>query len=90
MDFYQSINEALYSRMEEGTGASPLEECSAYKEAFARYKVAAQPLKDRKAAEELDRAVDRLGDLKAQFYYRLGLQDGVSLTARDFPARGIE
>ena len=44
---------------------------------------------DGQRAERAILAARRLADLHAQYFYRVGLQDGVKLTATDFPAQGI-
>ncbi len=89
MDFYQSVTEALYSRMEDEGTTGPLEMCGAYIKAFGEYQELMRGIGNQATAAKLDRMVWKLCDLKAQYYYRMGLQDGVSLTAGDFLTRGL-
>lgn len=89
MDFYQSVTEALYSRMEDEGAAGPLETCGAYTKATGEYRELIKEVGDQIAVGKLDRLVWRLCDLKAQYYYRMGLQDGLSLTTNDFLTRGL-
>ena len=44
---------------------------------------------DGQTAEDMRLIIRRLCDLEANYFYRVGLQDGVSLAAKDFPARSI-
>ena len=87
MDFYQSVTYTLYARMETGDAAA-LEDCEAYQEAQGELKQALVGLHGPEA-ERIILAARRLADLTAQYFYRVGLQDGVKLTAADFPAQGI-
>lgn len=89
MDFYQSIAYALYARMEDGAACAPLCDTAAYQEAQEELETALNGLHDRQKAERAMLAARKLEDLHAQFFYRVGLQDGVRLTAADFPAQGI-
>ena len=89
MNFYQSVTYALYSRIEDGAACEALEGCSAYQEAKEELETVLDGLRDSQRAERAILAARRLADLYAQYFYRLGLQDGVKLTAADFPAQGI-
>lgn len=89
MDFYQSITFALYARMEDGAICEPLEATAAYQEAQEELETALIGLHDRQRAERAMLAARRLEDLHGQFFYRVGLQDGIRITAADFPAQGI-
>ena len=89
MDFYQSVTEALYSRMEDEGTTGPLEVCEAYAKSFGEYRQLMKEIGDQATAAKLDRMVWKLCDLKAQYFYRMGLQDGVSLMGSDFLTRGL-
>lgn len=89
MNFSQMITEALYSRMEGQEIAARLKSSNAYEKTLDEYHSAVEHLSGQDAAA-LDGLVCRLCDLHAQFYYRLGLQDGVALTASDFPEKDLE
>ena len=89
MDFYQSVTDALYSRMEDNSNPTPLESCGAYMKAIEEYRAIMEGIKDRDSAKRIELLLWKLCDLKAQYYYRMGLQDGVSLTTSDFLTRGI-
>ena len=89
MDFYQSETYALYARIEDGAACEALEGCSAYQEAQEELEAVLDDLRGRQRAERAILAARRLADLHAQYFYRVGLQDGVKLTAADFPAQGI-
>lgn len=89
MDFYQSVTYALYARLEDGTACEPLEATAAYQEAQEELETALDSLQDCQGAERAILAARRLADLHSQFFYRVGLQDGVRLTAADFPVQGI-
>ena len=89
MDFYQSVTYALYARMEDGATCEALEASNAYQEAQGEFETALSALHDGQRAERAMLAARRLADLHAQYFYRVGLQDGVKLTATDFPAQGI-
>ena len=87
MDFYESVTNALYCRMEEGTLSAPLEESEPYTEGLAALRDALAVVQDKERAVN---AARRLCDVYTHFFYRVGLQDGVKLPAADFLARGIE
>ncbi len=89
MDFYQSVTCALYARIEDGAACEPLEATAAYQEAQTDLERALDGLQDRQRAERAILAARRLADLQAQFFYRMGLQDGIRITAANFPAQGI-
>lgn len=89
MDFYQSVTYALYARLEDGTACKPLEATAAYQEAQEELETALDGLQNQQEAEWVRLAAQRLADLHSQFFYRVGLQDGVRLTAADFPVQGI-
>lgn len=89
MDFYQSVTEALYSRMEDEGTTGQLEMCGAYARSLGEYQELMKEIRDPATAAKLDRMVWKLCDLKAQYFYRMGLQDGVSLTGSDFLTRGL-
>lgn len=74
-----------------GTGppAPPLCDTDAYQEAQEELETALNGIHDRQRAERAMLAARKLEDLHAQFFYRVSLQDGVRLTAADFPAQGI-
>ena len=90
MDFYESITNALYCRMEEGALSVPLEESEPYTEGLAALRDALAVVQDKEARERAVNAARRLCDVYTHFFYRVGLQDGVKLTAADFLTRGIE
>lgn len=89
MDFYQSVTYALYARMEDGAACEALEASNAYQEAQGELETALSGFHDGQRAERALLAARRIADLHAQYFYRVGLQDGVKLTAADFPAQGI-
>ena len=89
MDFDQSVTYALYARMEDGAACEALETSDAYQEAQGELETALSAFQDGQRAEQAILAARRLADLHAQYFYRVGLQDGVKLTAADFPAQGI-
>lgn len=90
MDFYESVAHALYCRMEEGALSAPLEESEPYTEGIAALRDALAVVQDGAARERVVSAARRLCDVYTNFFYRVGLQDGVKLTAADFLTRGIE
>lgn len=90
MDFYESVTHALYCRMEEGALSASLEESEPCVEELAALRDALATIRDKEAANRAVNAARRLCDLYAQFFYRVGLQDGVKLTATDFAIREIE
>ena len=89
MNFYQSITYALYARIEDGAACEALEESNAYQEAQEELERILAGLQNRQEVERAILAARKLADLHAQYFYCMGLQDGVKLTAADFPARGI-
>ena len=90
MDFYESVTNALYCRMEEGALSAPLEESKPYTEGLAALRDALAVVQDEEAKARAVTAARRLCDVYTNFFYRVGLQDGVKLTAADFLTRGIE
>lgn len=90
MDFYESVTNALYCRMEEGALSAPLEESEPYTEGLAALRDALAVVQDEEARARAVIAARRLCDVYTHFFYRVGLQDGVKLTAADFTTRGIE
>lgn len=89
MNFYQSVTYALYARMEDGTATTALCDTAAYQEAQGELETALTAFRDSQQAERAILVARRLADLHAQYFYRVGLQDGVKLTAADFPSQGI-
>ena len=90
MNFYESVTHALYCRMEEGTLSAPLEESEPYTEGLAALRDALAVVQDEEARARAVTAARRLCDVYTHFFYRVGLQDGVKLTAADFLTQGIE
>ena len=90
MDFYESVTNALYCRMEEGALSAPLEESEPYTEGLAALRDALAVVQDEEARARAVTAARRLCDVYTHFLYRVGLQDGVKLTSADFLTRGIE
>ena len=90
MDFYESVTNALYCRMEEGALSAPLEESEPYTEGLAALRDALAVVQDKEARERAVNAARHLCDVYTHFFYRVGLQDGVKLTGADFTMRGIE
>lgn len=90
MDFYEAVTHSLYCRMENDPEfTAPLENNVDYAKRQEELRKILTGGLDRKNAERASNAARRLCDLSAQYFYRVGLQDGVRLTAADFPARGI-
>lgn len=90
MDFYESVTNVLYCRMEEGALSAPLEESEPYAEGLAALRDALAVVQDEEVRARTVTAARRLCDVYTHFFYRVGLQDGVKLTAADFLTRGIE
>ena len=76
--------------MEEGALSAPLEESEPYAEGLAALRDALAVVQDKEARERAVNAARRLCDVYTHFFYHMGLQDGVKLTAADFITRGIE
>lgn len=89
MTFHEAMNRAFYIRQEDGKTRKPLESCEAYGKATAALIEIFRGIGDKKAAEAAADAIRDLVDLEANYFYRVGLQDGISLTAADFPTHGI-
>ena len=90
MDFYEGVTHSLYCRLEDGPElAAPLENGPEYKKSREELLEILNNSLDNESTERAMNAARRLCDLSAQYFYRVGLQDGVRLTAEDFPVRGI-
>ena len=90
MDFNESIVHALYIRMEEAGDEgtlldAALMESVEYDTEFCILRDTLAALPDRDMAERAALAARRLCDMHTHYFYRVGLQDGVKLTAADFP-----
>lgn len=70
--------------------SAPLEESEPYTEGLADPRDALAVVQDEEARARAITAAHRLCDVYTHFFYRVGLQDGVKLTAADFLTRGIE
>ena len=93
MDFYESISEALFARIEQGGEGKTLEsqliESPAYAEAYRTFEIILEDLPDKESAGAVKAAAFKLFDLYTHYYYRVGLQDGARLMSNDFPTKGI-
>lgn len=90
MSFYEAFTAMIYTRMEEPDFYSPLEGNVAYRAAQEAYRAARAQAEDGGPVDALIHASNRLFDLQAQYIYRMGLQDGLSVSRNDFLAQGIE
>lgn len=88
MNFYEAFTAMLYTRMEEPGFYNPLEESEAYRAAQEVYREARAEAGEN--GDILAQAMGRVFDMQAQYLYRMGVQDGLSVSGSGFLTKGIE
>ena len=88
MDFTNGFSEMFLNRFETGGHLAQLQQCDTYRMAVSEFEEARKQAEgDNVSAEAVDRLVavfGRLASLEAQYIYRVGLQDGLSMARPDF------
>lgn len=82
MTFEEAMTSMFYTRLEEGDFYDRLEACEEYRDAWDEYSAArAQAGAD---VERLINAMNRIFDLQAHYIYRIGIQDALTMTRKEF------
>lgn len=84
--------EMFYNRQDRGDIRSELEASQAYQEANTAFRSVRNELEEQlgiERSEELMEAFLRLTDIESQYYYRLGIQEGLFLQSDQFLTEGI-
>ena len=93
MNFTEAFTGMFYTRLEEGDFYNPLEACEEYRIAQDEYEEVRRQTNKRRAegrkvdveqVERLINAMNRLFDLQANYIYRTGIQDALTMTRREF------
>lgn len=94
--FGASFSEMFLDRISNNETYKPLQALEAYREAQTAYSSLCdsifdtEAMSDKKAVQELIRALHRIQDIETEYIYRLGMQEGLSMRGPDFLISGIK
>ena len=88
MDFTKGFTDMFLNRFETGGYIVQLQQCETYRIAVSEFDEARKQADgdnvNAKAVDQLMAAFGRLANLEAQYLYRVGMQDGLSMARPDF------
>lgn len=88
MEFFGAFSEVFFNRWESAEAMRPLVDSQGYMEIRQNIDVILDGM-PQEEAEAMRTEIRRLCDAEAQFFFRMGIQDGVRLMGKDFLGNGI-